>query len=82
MPSLATFEDKRVTGGLRFVIGGAYKKTEGGHMSPEAGSMDYVADAKNEQSGVGIYGLCKNHPTSTEFFNSDEFNNWVREFGN
>lgn len=82
LPSLAAFEDKRVTTGLRFVIGGAYKKTEGGHMSEEAGSLDYVADAMNEATGVGIYGLCRNHATSTEFYNSDEFNKWVREFGN
>ncbi|WP_214226677.1 hypothetical protein [Pedobacter sp. B4-66] len=73
LPSLASFEDKRVTQGLKFILGGAVEQTAGGTNAPGGG--DYVADAVS--GNRKIYGLCKNHVDGEAFFVSKEYKDWL-----
>jgi hypothetical protein len=77
LPSLASFEDKRITSGLKYILGGTavITKTEGGHMSEEAGGHDYVCDAYS--GGSKTYGLCRNHATAADYYASQDYTDWV-----
>lgn len=75
LPALSVFEDKRITSGLRYIIGGAVTRTGPGRIGDE----DYCADASN--GTATIFGLCKNHKTADAFFVSAEFNDFINKFG-
>lgn len=78
LPSLAAFENKKITEGLKFILGGnTVTHTEGGTMYGQDGTVlfDYVADAFSGTSG--IYGLCREHGSAEEFFTSASYQDWL-----
>lgn len=81
LPSIAEFEDKRITTGLKFIIGGAsYTKTSGGWMNDGGGGkIDYVADATygTETSR----GFCSHHENADSWYSSDNFRAWCKRVG-
>lgn len=76
LPSLAAFADKKITTGLKYIMGGAtWTRTQGGHMEDTQGGADFHADAVSGDHKA--YGLCKSFKSAEEWFASAEFRNWA-----